>query len=124
MRYRAVGSTEVRETDLMNVVVNYTLDQGQASMVDPDIKRLIDLRAASAMVDKAIAAANTGDKARATTLLANARQVTQRLGQAQVTTKLDDAIDQLAAGGQISQDTKTTIVSGTRKTTELKPLGD
>ena len=124
MRYQEVGSTQARETDLMDVVVTYTSDQGQASMVDPDIKRLIDLRAANTMVERAIAAANAGDKAKATTLLTNARQVTQRLGQAQVTTKLDVAIDQLTAGGQLSQDTKTTIVSGTRRTTELKPLGE
>ncbi|HEY3546014.1 MAG TPA: VWA domain-containing protein [Propionicimonas sp.] len=122
MRYREVGSAATGETDLMNVVVNYTSDQGEAARVDPDIKRLIDLRAASVMVDKAMVAANAGDTAKATTLLTNARAVTQRLGQPQVTTKLDDAINQLAAGGKISQETKTTIVSGVRKTTDLKKL--
>ncbi len=122
MKYREVGSAAPGETDLMNVVVNYTADQGEAARVDPDIKRLIDLRAASAMVDKAMAEANAGNTAKATTLLTSARAVTQRLGQPQVTRKLDDAINQLAAGGKISQETKTTIVSGVRRTTDLKKL--
>jgi Ca-activated chloride channel family protein len=123
LRYKEVGSAVTGETNNINVVVTYTPDQGEASRVDPDIKRLIDLRAVSAMVDKALQAANSGNVARATTLLTNARAVTGKLGQAQVTTKLDEAIDQLAASGKISQDTKTTIVSGARKTTDLKGFG-
>lgn len=123
LRYKEVGSAAIGETDLMNVVVTYTADQGEASKVDPEIKRLIDLRAVSTMVDKAMQAANSGDTAKATTLLISARAVTGRLGQAQVTTKLDEALDQLTAGGKISQDTKTTIVSGVRKTTDLKGFG-
>jgi hypothetical protein len=123
MRYKEVGTGASGETDLMNAVVTYTADQGEASRVDPEIKRLIDLRAVASMVDKAMQAANAGNSAKATTLLTNARAVTQRLGQAQVTTRLNDAIDELAAGGKISQDTKTTIVSGVRKTTDLKGFG-
>ncbi|HEY5484446.1 MAG TPA: VWA domain-containing protein [Propionibacteriaceae bacterium] len=123
MRYREVGLTDVRETEPMNVVVHYTADRGEVAMVDPEIKRLIDLRAASGMVAAAEKAMKAGDTARATTLLTSARAVTGRLGQAQVTTKLDQAIEELAKSGDLSKETRTTLLSGTRQTSKLDGFG-
>lgn len=119
LRYRAVGDSVQRQTDLTNVVVTYTVDRSQASMIDPDIKALIDQREASRMVAKAEAAVQRGDIARATTLLANARTVTQALGNAKVTTQLTDALDELTRSGGLSEEARKTILFGTRQTTKL-----
>jgi Ca-activated chloride channel family protein len=123
MRYREVGRTEIRQTEPVNVVVTYTPDRGEVAMVDQEIRRLIDLRAASTMVAAAEKAMNAGDTAKATTLLTNAKAVTGRLGQAQVTKKLDEAIEELAKSGGMSKETRTTLLAGTRQTTKLDGFG-
>ncbi len=119
LRYRDVGDLTQRKTDMASVVVTYTVDRGQASMIDPEIKALVDQREASRMVAKAEAAVQRGDLAKATTLLANARTVTQALGNAKVTTQLTDALDELTRSGSLSEEARKTILFGTRQTTKL-----
>ena len=75
------------------------------------------------MVAAAEKAMNAGDTAKATTLLTNAKAVTGRLGQAQVTKKLDEAIEELAKSGGMSKETRTTLLAGTRQTTKLDGFG-
>ena len=67
LRYREAGDAMQRQTDHANVVVTYTIDRGQASMIDPEIKALIDQREANRMVAKAEEAVRRGDVAKATT---------------------------------------------------------
>jgi hypothetical protein len=88
-------------------------------MIDPEIKGLIDQREASRMVAKAEDAIRRGDVAKATTLLANARTVTQALGNAKVTTQLTDALEELTKSGNLSEEARKTILFGTRQTTKL-----
>ena len=56
-----------RQNNHANVVVTYTIDRGPASMIDPEIKALIDQREANRMVAKAEEAVRRGDVAKATT---------------------------------------------------------
>ena len=110
---------QLRETEPINAVVTYVSDPVQASMVDPEIKTLIGLRESARMVDKADQAMKAGDVTKATQLLSNARSVTQNLGNAKVTKQLTDAIDVLVASGDLPEETRKTILFGTKKTRDL-----
>ena len=99
--------------------MTYVTDHGLASMVDPEIRQLIEMRESARLVTKAEEAINKGDVVRATQLLSNAKAVTQRLGNAKVTQQLTEAIDELVRTGDLPEETRKTIQFGTKKTKDL-----
>src|SRR5208282_1295190 len=121
--YQVPGSAE--QAVELDVTVDYTLDRTLTSKVNGRVMNLVDQVSIAKLQSKAEEELKAGNVDRATRLLTNAIQGTQRLGNIKATQALSGMMDQIQQTQSLgSKDAKTSLLNASavvRKTQRLDP---
>jgi len=115
--FKSAGNTAPTITE-QDVIAQYTVSPLEANQVNTQVQERIQEVGVHQQVEKATQLLASGQVEKATRLLRNASGVTQRLGNAEKTRVLSEAIEELA-GGKLSEDMKKTMQFGMSKTRKL-----
>lgn len=110
------GVTEVESSDIL---INYTMDQSVAAIVNPKVMNIIDLVSVFRQQTKALEFARTGDKAKATKLLRSAATTLLDHGQKELADQALAEAQRIEKGAAASSAGTKKLEYGTRKLTQL-----
>ncbi len=116
--YQVPGANYRGEIPPIDVVVEFTGDEGLSGRIDPEVMQWVQQRNIEGLVAQATREAGT-DPAQAKKTLEQARNMTQRIGNGAMTQVLDRAIGELGKGKTMTLGTAKTLRLGA-KTQTLK----
>jgi Ca-activated chloride channel homolog len=109
----------IAEVVSQDILINYTIDQAVASIVNPQVMQVIDLVSVFRQQTKALEFAKAGDKAKATKLLRSAATTLLDHGQKELAEQAMAEATRIEKGSAVSSAGTKKLEYGTRKLTQL-----
>ena len=122
LTYQVPGADFRGEASAVDVVVEYTTDQARLAELDHGVLQWVQQRNVEGIIKRAAAEAHS-DPAAAAKTLRLAQNLTQKLGNSNMTKVLDKALDELQTNKTISLGTAKTMRMGS-KTQTLRAAED
>jgi Ca-activated chloride channel family protein len=117
-----LGQTDVRER--AEIVLEFTADAAAARVVNPTVMNVAEKVSAFRLQTRALADLAAGDVAAATNRLQSAVTRLLSQGEAALAQQMQQEVDRLRQGGQLSSDGQKTMKFGTSRTVRLTPPQD
>lgn len=114
--FQIPGTQRSEQLPPIDLVVEYTAEDALATRIDPEVMRWVQQRNVEGLIVQATREMSTNPQKAGESLLV-ARQMTERLGNANMTRVLDQAIGELQSGNKVSVSTAKTLQIGAKTQT-------